>query len=116
MSGKENTPSALLSQEENNSIFQLLGSMKQVGLEQAYYNYGTEILPLIVKVKCATVAQIFHAYPERTQWKKFMTGVLCYVKDSTRLSYFICLIDLAVRTELLRKGCVFFHFPLDYRR
>eukprot|EP00731_Ephydatia_muelleri_P016655 Em0009g1079a len=76
MSG--NTPSALLSQEENNSIFQMFGSLKQV--------------------KAITVAQMFHAYPERTQWKKFKTGVLCYVKDSTRLSYYICLLELATLT------------------
>ena len=74
--------------------------------------------PLIWKVKAITVAQMFHAYPERTQWKKFKTGVLCYVKDSTRLSYYICLLELAVRAELLENvtSDLLPSFSLDYRR
>lgn len=58
-----------LSREENDLVVQLLG-------------VNCECL-------CTTVAQIFSTEaPRHCQWIKRQTGVLCFVKDSTKRSYY----------------------------
>ena len=37
---------------------------------------------------------MFHA--EQNQWKKFKTGVVCFVKDNVKKSYYIRLVDITV--------------------
>lgn len=39
---------------------------------------------------------MFHADPDRTQWSKFKTGVVCFVKDNVKKSYYVRLVDLSV--------------------
>ncbi len=71
-----NVPSSSLTQEENELIFTLVGNRRQT--------------------KATAVVQMFQAHPDRTQWSKFKTGVLCFVKDNVRKSYYIRLFDLGV--------------------
>ena len=74
--GSQNVPSILLSQEENDLVFTIVGNRKQT--------------------KATAVVQMFHAQPDRTQWTKFKTGVVCFVKDNVKKSYYIRLFDLSV--------------------
>ncbi len=46
--------------------------------------------------KATAVVQMFHAHPDRSSWTKFKTGVLCFVKDNNKKSYYIRLIDITV--------------------
>lgn len=46
--------------------------------------------------KATAVVQMYHAYPDRSQWVKYKTGVVCFVKDNIKKSYYIRLIDLTV--------------------
>eukprot|EP00731_Ephydatia_muelleri_P016684 Em0009g1108a len=70
----ENVLSTLLSKEENDLVVTILGNRKQT--------------------KATTVIQMFHANPNKTQWTKFSTGVVCFVKDNIQRSYYIRLLDL----------------------
>lgn len=49
---------------------------------------------------------MFHAIPDRAQWTKFKTGVVCLVKDNLKKSYYIRLLDLAVRGSMIFPSCV----------
>lgn len=49
-----------------------------------------------LQTKATTVIQMFHANPNKTQWTKFSTGVVCFVKDNIQRSYYIRLLDLWV--------------------
>ena len=71
-----NVPSSCLSQEENDLLFTLIGNRKQT--------------------KATAVVQLFQAKESRTQWTKFKTGVVCFVKDNVKKSYYIRLFDLSV--------------------
>uniref|UniRef100_A0A8D2JHY8 Actin nucleation-promoting factor WAS n=1 Tax=Varanus komodoensis TaxID=61221 RepID=A0A8D2JHY8_VARKO len=67
---QQNTPSSLLEDNENQQVFELLGR------------------------KCTamvtTVAQLFLALPQGSRsWSKQGCGVLCFVKDNPKRSYFI---------------------------
>ena len=42
------------------------------------------------------MVQMFHAEPDRHQWSKFKTGVVCFVKDNVKKTYYVRLVDLAV--------------------
>lgn len=46
---------------------------------------------------------MYHAFPDRNQWVKFKTGVVCFVKDNIKKSYYIRLIDLTVC--VWQEGC-----------
>lgn len=74
-----NVPSDCLTQEENDLLFTLIGNRKQT--------------------KASAVVQLFQANPDRTQWTKFKTGVVCFVKDNVKKSYYIRLFDLSVSIE-----------------
>uniref|UniRef100_A0A8C5RRE9 WASP actin nucleation promoting factor n=1 Tax=Laticauda laticaudata TaxID=8630 RepID=A0A8C5RRE9_LATLA len=72
---QENVPSCLLEDLENHQVFELLGR------------------------KCTTmvttVVQLFLALPQSSRnWFKQSSGVLCFVKDVPKRSYFIRLFDL----------------------
>lgn len=71
-----NVPSSCLTQEENELLFTLIGNRRQS--------------------KATAVVQMFHAHPDRAQWTKFKTGVVCFVKDNLKKSYYIRLFDLTV--------------------
>ena len=76
-----NTSSILLSDEENELLFTLVGSRRQS--------------------KASAVVQMFHAQVDsRDSWTKFRTGVLCFVKDNPKKSYYIRLYDLSVSAFL----------------
>ena len=53
--------------------------------------------PAPVQSKATAVVQMYHANPDPAQWTKFKTGIVCFVKDNHKKSYYIRLIDLAVR-------------------
>ncbi|XP_067022099.1 actin nucleation-promoting factor WASL-like isoform X1 [Acropora muricata] len=74
-----NRPSRCLKSFENDEIFHLIGR------------------------RCVTlatsVAQLYIAPPEsRTRWKKKLTGVICFVKDSNKHSYFLRMYSLATKS------------------
>lgn len=71
-----NVPSNSLTQEENDLLFTLIGNRKQT--------------------KASAVVQLFQAQHDHSQWNKFKTGVVCFVKDNVKKSYYIRLFDLAV--------------------
>ena len=71
-----NVPSTNLSEAENDLVFTLVGNRKQT--------------------KATAIVQMFHAHPDRNQWSKFKTGVVCFVKDNVKKSYYIRLYDLGV--------------------
>lgn len=72
----QNVPSGVLTDEENEILFTIVGNRKQT--------------------KASAVVQMFHAHPDKTQWSKYKTGVVCFVKDNIKKSYYIRLFDLSV--------------------
>lgn len=67
-STKVHQQSKNLSKDENDLVFQLIGR-KCVSL-------------------CSTVAQVFITEPPEVRWIKKGTGVLCFVKDNQKRSYY----------------------------
>ena len=43
-----------------------------------------------------TVVEVFFAHPDPSRWTKFKTGIVCYVKDNIRKSYYIRLLEITV--------------------
>lgn len=80
----QNVPSVYLTDEENELIFNLVGHRRQT--------------------KATAVVQMFHAQPDRSQWNKFKTGVVCFVKDNVKKSYYVRLFDLPVRCSIDRSS------------
>ena len=75
-------PSSLLTGKENELVFTLVGYRRQS--------------------KATAVVQMFNAIsPDPTQWTKFRTGVVCFVKDNINKSYYIRLFDLQVSDPVL---------------
>uniref|UniRef100_A0A1X7U2E2 WH1 domain-containing protein n=1 Tax=Amphimedon queenslandica TaxID=400682 RepID=A0A1X7U2E2_AMPQE len=74
----QNEPSSLLSNEENQTIFTILGARRVT--------------------RATAVVQMYHAHPNPNKWQKISTGVVCFVKDNIQKSYFIRLIDLKNRS------------------
>ena len=56
-----------------------------------------------LQIKATAVIQMFHANPNKAFWTKFSTGIVCFVKDNTKRSYYIRLLDLKVSSQ---KGLV----------
>ncbi|CAG9782699.1 unnamed protein product [Diatraea saccharalis] len=65
----ENRPSVLLSREENDQVFSLIG-------------------PKCQSLATAVVQLFTTEGPEHSEWKKKDTGVLCLIKDNGKRSYF----------------------------
>lgn len=69
-----NEPSSLLTSEENELVFAALGARRIT--------------------KATAVAQVYHAHPDPGRWTKYKTGVVCFVKDNLRKSYYIRLLEM----------------------
>ena len=66
----ENKPSYLLSHDENRQLFNLIGSK--------------------CKSLASAVVQVYFADPPgRSQWTKRYCGVVCFIKDNIKRSYFL---------------------------
>ena len=74
----ESVLSTLLSKDENSLVVAILGNRKEI--------------------KATAVIQMFHANPNKAFWTKFSTGIVCFVKDNTKRSYYIRLLDLKLKT------------------
>lgn len=88
----QNRSSSLLSREENEFVFRLLGSRCQ--------SLATAVIQLFLTDP-----------PDHSQWRKRDAGVLCLVKDHTKRSYFFRIYCLS------RHCCVWEHEvynSLDY--
>ncbi|XP_077989435.1 actin nucleation-promoting factor WASL-like [Glandiceps talaboti] len=77
----QNVESSLLTQQENEQLFNILGK------------------------RCVTLAtaivQVYQALPEsRTRWTKMQCGVACFVKDNANKSYYIRVYDLKKREKV----------------
>lgn len=105
-----NRPSSLLKQYENDEIFSMLGrrcvvswkeSAPRVALEQVRASFFFLIFIMTLLQTLATsVAQLYIAPPEnRRAWKKKVTGVICFVKDNVKRSYFLRMYSLVVSSE-----------------
>ncbi|XP_063700312.1 actin nucleation-promoting factor WASL [Culicoides brevitarsis] len=93
---KVNRPSKLLTREENEQVFQLLGNKRQT--------------------QATAVVQLFSTEPPaHSTWVKRHTGVLCFVKDSSRRSYFMQLYCLS-RNELVWEHEVYEPFIINRPR
>ena len=114
----ENVLSTLLSKEENDLVVTILGNRKQV--RQLFVSPPLALVASVfsttpLQTKATTVIQMFHANPNKTQWSKFSTGVVCFVKDNTQRSYYIRLLDLWV-SSLGGRGSLVNGFSLDDSR
>lgn len=96
LNAEHNHSSSLLSAEENEQLFQLLGTKK--------FTQSTG------------VAQIFATEPPaHSKWVKLYTGVLCFVKDHGRKSYFMQMYCLD-RNELIWEHEVYEPFIINMSR
>lgn len=122
-----NRPSRCLKPYENDEIFHLIGRRCVVSLmwfsvnDTQYFaklcEFNKLACPLCDFQTLATsVAQLYIAPPEsRNRWKKKLTGVICFVKDSNKHSYFLRMYSLAVsltRFNQLHVMISFEQFPL----
>ncbi|XP_065836937.1 actin nucleation-promoting factor WASL-like [Oscarella lobularis] len=69
--------SNLLENDENDAVINILGSK--------------------LVILSSSVAQLLFASPDPRNWTKHRTGVICFVKDMAKKSYFIRMIDLHAR-------------------
>ena len=49
------------------------------------------------------VAQLLVPTPDQSQWQKKETGVVCFVRDQTKKSYFIQVLSLRTKTMVFRQ-------------
>ena len=63
-------PSALLSSQENQELFELMSRRRQ-------------------QSHCTAVARLYVSNGNSREWMPLVTGVVCFVKDFDRRSYFI---------------------------
>ena len=47
------------------------------------------------------MVQVYFADPDPKKWTKFKTGVVCFVKDNLRKSYYIRLLELTVSLSVM---------------
>ena len=52
------------------------------------------------------MAQVYHAHPDPKKWIKFKTGVVCFVKDNLRKSYYIRLLEINVSLSCFIVICI----------
>lgn len=67
---QSNSPSKLLSQEENETLFRIMGSRCQAQVSAVVQVFVTES-------------------PNHSSWKKLHCGIATFTKDNSRRSYFI---------------------------
>lgn len=97
---KTNKPSALLSPEENEQVFALLGRRCQVSVCVFLHSKTVLIIEFNIEssmqTMCTAVAKLFTTEgPVHSDWHQRQTGALCFVRDSAKRSYFMrlyCLI------------------------
>ena len=99
---QQNDTSNLLTQEENDLVFTIIGHRKQVKHMVAILVLTDCItcnghFPPVIQSKATAVVQMYHASPTPTQWTRFKTGVVCFVKDNVKKTYYIRLVDITVR-------------------
>ena len=49
-----------------------------------------------LKTKATAVVQIFHANPDPHRWTEFGAGIVCFVKDNNKRSYYIRVLEMTV--------------------
>jgi len=91
----QNEPSLLLTDEENELVFNALGHRRQVRKLLIYIVSSGSFL-FISQTKATAVVQMYHAHPDPYKWVKYKTGVACFVKDNLRKSYYVRLLELSV--------------------
>ncbi|XP_021958057.1 neural Wiskott-Aldrich syndrome protein isoform X2 [Folsomia candida] len=79
----DNKTSLLLSREENQVIFDILGKGRQT--------------------LASAVAQLLVPTPDQSRWQIKETGVACLVRDTTKKSYFIQVFSLGTRSMVFRQ-------------
>lgn len=63
-------------------------------------NFNVSLLCLCVQSIATAVVQLYMALPHSpTQWSLQHTGVVCFVKDNPKRSYYIRLFDMKVRNS-----------------
>lgn len=100
-----NRPSSCLKQYENDEIFSMIDRRCTVSC----FVSRLKILDVLPKLDFAlhhiwffqtlatSVAQLYIAPPEsRNRWKKKLTGIICFVKDNGKRSYFLRMYSLVV--------------------
>ena len=115
-----NRPSSCLKQYENDEIFSMIGRRCTVSC----FSTGPEVYIRLTVCSCkliglildvlpkldfalhhiwffqtlaTSVAQLYVAPPDsRNRWKKKLTGVICFVKDNGKRSYFLRMYNLVV--------------------
>ena len=87
---ENNKPSSLLSHEENDQLFKLIGSRCKVkAFKFHYYELVHQFFFLLLQSMASAVVQVcFADPPNRGQWNKRHCGVLCFIKDNNKRSYF----------------------------
>lgn len=143
MSNTENRRSDLLTNTENENVFNMLGKKCQVSWYCAWncvlfdgqflvFMYEAKLPPLfqlflpslviksflfVYQTLATAVVQLVVAFPEsRSRWSKKTTGVACFVKDNAKRSYFIRIYDLSrVRlcTETVITFMVYYGIEID---
>ena len=67
-------------------------------------SYSTFVQPVpcsaLSQSKATAVVQLYHAHPNPRSWNKVKTGILCFVKDNPKKSYYFRLVDMAVSRGL----------------
>ncbi|KAL7647526.1 UNVERIFIED_CONTAM: hypothetical protein RMT77_001126 [Armadillidium vulgare] len=79
-----NSPSKLLSNEENETLFKIMGARCQAQVSAVVQVFGTEP-------------------PNHSSWKKLHCGAATFTKDNTRRSYFIQVYDIVKEQKLLEQ-------------
>ncbi|VVC96050.1 unnamed protein product, partial [Leptidea sinapis] len=89
----ENKPSILLTREENEQVFSLIG-------------------PKCLSLATSVVQLFTTEGPGHTEWKKKDTGVLCLIKDNSKRSYFFRIYCLYRRAMIWEHEV---YMQIDYR-
>lgn len=113
--------SSLLSADENAVVLTVIGNRKQVSIVITLGSASGTLRVnrfISLKSKATAVVQLFHANPDRHNWSKFRTGVVCFVKDNVKKSYYIRLVDIGVSIVSLSliHAHLFSIFLYKYRR
>lgn len=101
----ENRPSLLLSREENQTVFDILGKGRQVrekkgklvkvGIKANSWSLLQTLATAVVKLLVPT--------PNQSKWQVKEVGVACFVRDTTKKSYFIQVLSLVTKSMAFRQ-------------
>ena len=64
----------------------------------SFFHLSPPLSPVLLfrQSKATAVVQLYQAHPDRNNWSKFRTGVICFVKDNVKKSYYFRLVDIGV--------------------